>query len=123
MRWLLAAFLVAHGVAHLVGFVGPWRLSKAVPYTTTLLGGRLDVGDVGIRALGIAWLLAALGFAGLAVAITLRWPGWLPAAAAVTAASLVLSALAWPEARVGVFVDLALLAYFLGLLVAGGSLT
>jgi hypothetical protein len=61
MRFALAALLMAHGVAHLVGFVVPWRLvaSQEVAYRTTILASAIDVGDAGIRMLGIVWLLAA----------------------------------------------------------------
>jgi hypothetical protein len=55
MRFALAALLMAHGVAHLVGFVVPWRLvaSQEVAYRTTILASAIDVGDAGIRMLGI----------------------------------------------------------------------
>jgi hypothetical protein len=64
MRFALAALLMAHGVAHLVGFVVPWRLvaSQEVAYRTTILASAIDVGDAGIRMLGIVWLLAAAAF-------------------------------------------------------------
>ena len=55
MRSALAALLIAHGVAHLVRFVVPWKLLSTVemPYRTTILGGVTDVGDAGARALGV----------------------------------------------------------------------
>ena len=54
MRFALAALLIAHGVAHLVGFLVPWKLlsTAEVPYRTTVLGGLIEVGDAGARALG-----------------------------------------------------------------------
>ena len=62
MRVALAALLIVHGVAHLVGFVVPWKLVSTVemPYRTTILGGMADVGDVGARTLGVIWLMAAI---------------------------------------------------------------
>ena len=53
MRIALGIFLILHGVAHLPGFVVPWRLAniKDVPYKTTLLSGRFDIGDAGIGLL------------------------------------------------------------------------
>jgi hypothetical protein len=46
MRFVAALVLIVHGVAHLVGFVVPWRLATLpeVPYRSTILGGRLEVG-------------------------------------------------------------------------------
>jgi hypothetical protein len=45
MRFALSALLIAHGVAHLVGFVVPWKLlsTAEVPYRTTILGGMMFV--------------------------------------------------------------------------------
>ena len=59
LRTLLAGVFLAHGIAHVVGFVVPWRIvtSAEVPYRTTVLG--TDVGPIAVRALGIAWLIVA----------------------------------------------------------------
>ena len=56
MRFILALVLCVHGFAHLV-FVVPWRLAKLeqMPYKTTVLGGSLNIGDVGIRVVGILY--------------------------------------------------------------------
>jgi hypothetical protein len=35
-----------------------------VPYKTTIFGGGVDVGDTGIKIVGILWLLTALAFTG-----------------------------------------------------------
>jgi len=73
MRVVLAAFVLVHGIAHLPGFVVPWRLAalSELPYKTTLLNGTLDVGEGGIRIVGLLWLFAGLGCAAAAVAIYL----------------------------------------------------
>ena len=65
MRILLAALLIGHGIAHLVGFVVPWRLvtSAEVPYRTTMLAGSVDLGAAGVRLLGIVWLLVGVACA------------------------------------------------------------
>ena len=71
MHIILGIFLIAHGVAHLVGFLTYWKIAsfEEMPYKTTLLSGLLDVGDVGIRIVGILWLLAGLAFAIVGVGI------------------------------------------------------
>lgn len=58
MRMALALFLLVHGTAHLPGFTLAWRLTSNpdMPYTTTLLGGLVDVGEAGIRVVGVLWL-------------------------------------------------------------------
>jgi len=110
MRFALALLMALHGIAHLPGFLVPWRLlrSPELPYATTVLSGRVDLGDAGIRVLGVFFLLVGSAFL---VAAWLTWsrePGWIPVAGAVTAASLLLTVVAWPLSRVGVLVNLAL---------------
>jgi hypothetical protein len=109
---LVALFLAAHGVAHFVGFAVPWRLVSApdLPYKTTILAGKINVGDAGIRAVGVLWLLTGVAFVVAAGAMAFRMPWALPLVAAVTIASGLLSAAEWPQARVGLFINVALLA-------------
>lgn len=113
MRFVLAVLLLAHGIAHLPGFLTSWRLAslEGMAYKTTLLSGTINVGDVGIRIIGVLWLLAAVGFvtAGIGTALVVSWWGTLTAG--VASFSLVLGVLEWPEARIGVIVNLVILAY------------
>lgn len=110
MRFALAFLLVAHGVAHLVGFVSSWKLATLaeLPYKTTVFSGRVDVGDAGIRVMGVLWLLAALTFlvAAFAVATETGWAVRFTLAAAM--ASLILCVVGWPDARIGVAVNVGL---------------
>ena len=111
MAWLIALILFAHAVAHLPGFVVPWQLmvSPEMPYKTTVLAGRLDVGDTGIRIVGMLWLSVALLFALTALAWVTR-TSW---AASVTLLGAVLSLaiclVEVPQAWIGVAVNVALL--------------
>jgi hypothetical protein len=115
MRIALGVLMLLHGIAHLPGFLGSWRLAtlEGMPYKTTILSGRLDLGDAGIRVVGAAWLVVALGFGLAAVAALAGRAWWWPAALGVALASLCLSGLEWPEARIGVAVNLAILAALL----------
>jgi hypothetical protein len=47
MRCVLGIFLIAHGIAHLVGFVVSWRIGtlEGAVYKTTILGGMVDHPD------------------------------------------------------------------------------
>jgi hypothetical protein len=110
MRFVLASFLLAHGVAHLVGFVSSWKLATLaeLPYKTTVFSGRVDVGDAGIRVMGVLWLLAALAFlvAAIAVATEAGWAVRLTVVGVI--ASLMLCLAGWPDARIGVAVNVGL---------------
>ena len=111
VRVLFAAFLAAHGVAHLVGFLGAWGwlASAQVPHRTTILFGRVDLGEVGIRVFGVLWLLLAVGFlmGGWGVAASQAGVArWLIAMSSVSIAACIL---AWPDARIGVAVNAAVL--------------
>ena len=115
MRILLAIVLLGHAFAHLPGFLVFWRLAtlKELPYGTTLVAGSIDVGDTGIRVVGILWLIAALGFAACGVGLLARTPWWLSSTVAVSTFSLVLCISGWPAARIGVVVNVAILAFLL----------
>jgi hypothetical protein len=110
VRFVLVFLLVAHGVAHLVGFVSSWKLATLaeLPYKTTIFSGRIDVGDAGIRVMGVLWLLAALAFlvAAFAVATETGWAVRFTLAAVI--ASLILCVVGWPDARIGVAVNVGL---------------
>lgn len=116
-RIAFAVFLVLHGVAHGVGFAAPWQLGDFAdtPVDTTLLGGRVDVGVTGARAMGVVWLLTGLTFVVAAAGLWTARPWWSQLTAGVVIVSLALSLLAWPGSRIGVAVNLAVL----GVLVLG----
>jgi len=110
MRFVLAFVIAAHGIAHLVGFISSWRLATLaeLPYKTTIFSGRLDVGDAGIRVIGVLWLLAALAFLVGPIAVTTEasWAGRFLFAAVI--ASTLLCVAGWPDARIGLAVNLGL---------------
>ena len=116
MRLALSVLLIAHGVAHLVGFVVPWKLmaSPEMPYRTTILAGRIDIGDSGVRAIGVFWLMAGLAFVllGSALLAGIGIRAWLFAMLGV---SLALCAVGLPDARFGIVVNLVLIALLLAM--------
>ena len=115
MRFVLAALMALHGLAHLVGFAGSWQLApaKEIPYKTTVFAGHVQLGDTGIRVMGVLWLLTAVAFvaAGVGAAFATEW--WVRVAMVVTCVSLAMTIVEWPEARIGLFVNLAILAALL----------
>jgi hypothetical protein len=104
--------LMVHGIAHLPGFVVPWRLAALaeMPYKTTLLNGVVDAGPAGARVVGLLWLLAGLGCVATAVAALRGIPGWPAYTLGVLVFSLLLCVLSWPDSRIGLAVNLVLLA-------------
>lgn len=113
MRFIVGLLLIAHGAAHAMGFAIPWRLGpgKDVPSEPTILNGTVNLGDAGMRVLGIAWLVAALFVvvAGLGVIAGSPWGGFVTLDA--TMFSLVLCILGWPQSRTGIIINVAILAY------------
>lgn len=104
--------LVLHGLIHLLGTAVYTQLTtiEGMAYKTTLLGGRWDLGDAGMRIFGALWVVAAIGFVVAAVAVLAGWGWWQPALVSVTLFSLVLTALDWSNAFAGVIIDVAILA-------------
>lgn len=103
IRLLLSVVLVAHGVAHLVGFVSSWRLMTLpeLPYRTTVLGGLVDLGDAGIRIVGVLWLITGVSFVLSAWAVYSEAPWWLSVTTFAFGASIVLCAVGLPDSRLG----------------------
>ena len=116
MRPLLAALLIAHGIAHMVGFVVPWRLvpNPDLSDRTTVFGGVLDLGETGMKVFGLLWLALAVGFLTTGgLLLTGSWAGvWVVRLAAL---SLVLCIVGWPDTHIGIAVNtgiiLALFAF------------
>jgi hypothetical protein len=109
MRIALALLLLAHGVAHVVGFIRAWA-----PTRTTIVGDRVDLGPGWIKLIGILWLFGALLFAaaGFATLANVAW--WPPFALALATSSLVLCMLQLPETKLGVVLNLVLIGVLVG---------
>lgn len=113
VRIIAGLYLVVHGICHLVGFIVPWKIAelKEEPYKTTLLSGAIDVGDAGIRIVGVLWLLAAIGFiaGGIGVFAHAHW--WRPFILGLSIASLVLCIFGLPGAKIGLLANVIIFLY------------
>jgi 2-hydroxy-6-oxonona-2,4-dienedioate hydrolase len=115
MRIAASLFLLVHGIAHLVGFLTPWHLLPAAtegttpPSTNMLLGGRLVLGEGAAKGLGIAWLALFLAFAVVAFGVWKQASWSRSGVVAVALVSLLFSLAWWPTARIGVYVNVAIL--------------
>jgi hypothetical protein len=112
-KYALGVLLIVHGIAHLVGFLVPWRIGhlEGAVYRTTLLGGAIDIGDSGARIVGLLWLGTAVLVAAAGVAVLAAYGSWRALTTTALIVSLVLSVLGWPDSRIGVAVNVALLAW------------
>lgn len=109
MRWLLVGILLIHGIAHIVGFVIPWRIivSSEIPYRTRLLG--VDIGGAGVRAVGLAWLIIAWLFIACAANLAQHEAVAAGRIVALVTVSILLCVLGLPESRPGLFANTGIL--------------
>ena len=107
-----AAFVLGHGLIHVMGFLPAWGLPspRGFDYTTLAFYGQLDLGDAGAKALGLAWLAVALAYV---VTSVLLWRGSRHATlvtALVSTGSAAICAISLPLASAGLVIDVALIA-------------
>ena len=120
MRSIIAIFLVLHGAAHMVGFLAPWGVAPRgadgapPPALDSLFGGRISLSQSAARGIGIVWLVVALLFAIVSIAWWRHAPWSTSALVGVIVLSLLLSIAWWPAARIGAFINIALLVGLAG---------
>ena len=112
MLIIASIVLFLHGLIHLMGTVAYMKLAviQQLPYKTTVLGGRWDLGASGTAVYGALWAVAAIGFIVAAAALLIGWQWWQPVLVGVTLLSLALTALDWDVAFAGVILNIAILA-------------
>lgn len=113
MHIAVGIYMFVHGFAHIVGFLVTWKLveDKDSPYKTTILDGKLDLGDKGIRILGIGWLLLGMAFFLMTYAAIAETAWWRAATLYVTVLSLILSILNLPDTKYGLMANILLLLF------------
>lgn len=115
IRIIAAIFLILHGLIHLIGFLVPWGLVKidSFRYGTTILAGKVDLGETGIRLVGLLWIVGAIGFVIAGIGLWMVLPWWFTLLITVTLYSLVLCILGWPDSQYGFFINLIILGVLL----------
>ena len=111
MRLAIDLFILVHAIAHLLQFAEAFRLIPAggIPYRTTLLDGRLDVGDGGIRLMGTLWFTLAIAFVAVAAGMALGTTWWAHVAGVGAIISLLMTFLEAPRARIGLWMNVIIL--------------
>lgn len=109
---ILAILISLHGLIHLMGPAVYMKLTEiqGFGYKTTLIDGRWNLGEKGIRVFGALWIVPALGFILAAVALLAGWVWFQPALIVVTLISLVLTILDYRIAYAGVIINILILA-------------
>ncbi len=107
-----AIILVLHGLIHLMGTAAYMKLAviQQLPFKTTVLGGRWDLGANGTAVYGALWAVAAIGFVGVAFGLLAGWSWWPPVLLGIAFFSLVITVLDWGVAYAGVIVNIGILA-------------
>ena len=107
---IVALVAMVNGLIYLMGFTAYWPLAEIseLPYKTTLLAARLQIGAGGMRLFSVLWLLAALGFVVSGLALLFGKSSWAPLMLASVVLSLVICILDWGVAFRGALIDLAL---------------
>lgn len=115
MLKVFAVLLILHGIAHLVGFMAAYQLGQAgrEAYKTTLYYSRFEIGAGGIRTVGVLWLLGAITFIGTGVMMLLGMPAMTDFALYSSIYSLVLCWIALPDTRIGLILNVVLIAALL----------
>ncbi|MGB7295923.1 MAG: hypothetical protein WBC70_10075, partial [Candidatus Aminicenantales bacterium] len=106
-----AALVIIHGLIHLMGFVAYWPLGEIaeLPYKTSLLGGRWEVGKPGMRLFSLLWPIVAVGFVIAATGLATRQAWWYPLMWGMAILSLIITGLDWSNAFRGANIDLIII--------------
>ncbi len=110
--WAFAILLILHGLIHLMGTTVYMKLGRiqGLPYKTSLLGGRWDLGERGIWVFGALWVLPAAGFVLAGAALLIHHPAWSVLAIVSSVVSLALTLLDVRAAFAGAILDTLILA-------------
>lgn len=112
LTYVGSVILFGHGMVHLLGTTVYLGLTDVAefPYKTTLLGGAVNVGDMGMRAFAVLWTVAAIGFVAAGGASLTEWEHWPLLVGAVAVFSLILTVLDYTVAYAGIVVNLGIIA-------------
>ena len=111
MYIVVAALIMLHGLAHIVGFAAPWGYLKKPLPMDSLFVNRLAITNSGMKVLGIFWFIAAFIFVAAAVGVIRRESWWAPVTLVACLLSLALTFSFLPYAKFGLLFNVALLAF------------
>lgn len=105
IRIVVSILLVVHAIIHLMGFLSEWNFAIAQNFS---IEPSPVLSDIGGKAIGLLWILCAIGFFSSFVLFLFRRRWWL-----VGAVSLIISQsliiLYWEDAKYGTLVNVIIL--------------
>lgn len=117
-RWLLAAPLILHGIAHISGFISSWTSNLAgFVERPWILSSTVTLRDPLGRAFGLLWLVALISLVGAGVGL-ISGQDWWPSLTVIGAILSLVVILPWwntvpPGAKVGAAFNLLVIILLL----------
>ncbi|MFH0735152.1 MAG: hypothetical protein V1773_11950 [bacterium] len=111
--YIFAALLLIHGIAHLVGFIVPWKIAdlKDMPYSTKIFNKKIELGEVGIKIYGLIWLFLAVFFLVCVILIIYNGPIHKNIIISASVLSLFMSVLGIPDSKFGIVINVLIIVY------------
>jgi hypothetical protein len=115
MQVAIAILLVLHGIAHFVGFAGAFQLGDVgrTVHIMSFFRGERSFTEAQVQAFGMLWLTLGLAFICCAALLFFDNPLWPLATTGICIVSGLMCVAFWPEARFGLFVNLAIMLFVL----------
>lgn len=106
----VALFFALHGLVHALGLTATWQVGPAGTVSASPgLVPAITAGTPQAKALGVLWLTPLAGFIAASAALIAPMPWWRTVAGAAAVISLPPCIAWWNDAKVGAFIDVAIL--------------
>jgi len=113
LKIVVSALFTLHGLVHLIGFFVNWKIIAVedIPYSTTVLAHKIEVGATGIRIIGLLWVVVAGLWIAAGVGLMVLAPWWLAMTIVALLFSTVMCILGWPEAKFGLLFNIVIVVF------------
>ncbi len=110
---IVSTFFTFHGLVHLIGFFVNWQIIsvESMPYATTVLAHKVEVGTTGIRIVGLLWVVAPGLWIAAGIGLMALAPWWLAITYVALLFSTVMCILGWPDARFGILINILIVLF------------
>lgn len=113
LKIVVSTLFTLHGLVHLIGFFVNWKIIAVedIPYSTTVLAHKIEVGSTGIRIVGLLWVVAAGLWIAAGIGLMALAPWWLAMTIVALLFSTVMCVLGWPEAKFGLLFNIVIVIF------------